>query len=547
MKYDASTTNMARHERDEFSSGDRRKLRERVANRCSNPGCRTLTIGPGAASDAVANIGKAAHIAAAAAGGPRFDASMTSQQRRSLSNGIWLCSNCATDVDADHAAYPATLLHEWKREAERRARAEKGRRLPEPDDARAAVLGALTAMTPKFTWGAIPSTHAAVQQLFREIDPRLSVRTSHVDGVTQYDIHALEQVDFKLQVPPNLAADWRVGLNDLSDHGREVHLPAAGLKITGSPVFDRLFEGGAGDGARIVFGTAGKNAVQKLRLTDPAGQMTEQFDDITGKVFFGRRSITFEGEACAGALAISMKLEMELGQPVKSTFNLSIRFEVWNHVDVRRLPYFEKLCSLIERVRLGWTLNVELEIDGMSVCTGRANMTDAPSVGSIAGMLTYVAMLRVIAQFMNARVDYLCDLPVSRDAFEAAQAVSEMMKGQRVIRSRASKPVITVTAEGDNIRRFLATNWKKRVMVYEGEGAELNVLGRTLKLPRCRIEAGHFRPRLLDHRNPATIQNNEAVRIRLMPITGFRLTQCYLRADEPYRSAANDAQPTKRE
>jgi hypothetical protein len=46
-------------------------------------------------------IGEAAHISAAAPGGPRFDGSMTPEQRRHCDNGIWMCSNHAFLIDED--------------------------------------------------------------------------------------------------------------------------------------------------------------------------------------------------------------------------------------------------------------------------------------------------------------------------------------------------------------------------------------------------------------------------------------------------------------
>ena len=70
--------------RDEFPSGVKSVIAHRAGFRCSKPDCRALTIGPSARhSDAVSNIGVASHITAASKGGPRFDASMSTEARRS--------------------------------------------------------------------------------------------------------------------------------------------------------------------------------------------------------------------------------------------------------------------------------------------------------------------------------------------------------------------------------------------------------------------------------------------------------------------------------
>lgn len=69
------------------------------------------------------NIGVAAHITAAAPGGPRYDASLPNKERKSAENGIWLCQICAKLIDNDPERYPVEVVYEWKRGAEARASA----------------------------------------------------------------------------------------------------------------------------------------------------------------------------------------------------------------------------------------------------------------------------------------------------------------------------------------------------------------------------------------------------------------------------------------
>ncbi len=85
--------------RDDFSQKIKDDLAKRAGFRCSNPNCQKPTIGAQKGDGKSINIGVAAHIAAAAPGGPRYDASMTSQERSSFENSIWLCANCSTLID----------------------------------------------------------------------------------------------------------------------------------------------------------------------------------------------------------------------------------------------------------------------------------------------------------------------------------------------------------------------------------------------------------------------------------------------------------------
>ncbi len=107
--------------RDEFDDKTKEVLARRVGYRCSNPNCRKLTSGPQEDPAKAMNIGVAAHITAASQGGPRYDASLSSEERKSIDNGIWLCQNCAKLVDNDEQRYTADLLLDWKKLSEQAA------------------------------------------------------------------------------------------------------------------------------------------------------------------------------------------------------------------------------------------------------------------------------------------------------------------------------------------------------------------------------------------------------------------------------------------
>lgn len=107
--------------RDDFSANTKEILAKRVGYRCSNPNCRRVTIGPKEGDESAMNLGIAAHITAAASGGPRYDASMTPDERSDVKNGIWLCTHCSTLIDRDVKKYTVDLLNEWKKQAEKEA------------------------------------------------------------------------------------------------------------------------------------------------------------------------------------------------------------------------------------------------------------------------------------------------------------------------------------------------------------------------------------------------------------------------------------------
>nr|VFJ92648.1 MAG: Uncharacterized conserved protein YegL, contains vWA domain of TerY type [Candidatus Kentron sp. H]VFJ95085.1 MAG: Uncharacterized conserved protein YegL, contains vWA domain of TerY type [Candidatus Kentron sp. H]VFK00361.1 MAG: Uncharacterized conserved protein YegL, contains vWA domain of TerY type [Candidatus Kentron sp. H] len=112
--------------RDDFSQSTKRTLAERAGYRCSFPGCLQTTIGPSEESEeSTSSVGMACHIAAAS-GGPgarRHIATMTAEERSSISNGIWMCYTHGKLIDTDETRYTNEMLRCWKQIAERRAQA----------------------------------------------------------------------------------------------------------------------------------------------------------------------------------------------------------------------------------------------------------------------------------------------------------------------------------------------------------------------------------------------------------------------------------------
>ncbi len=114
-------------ERDEFPQRVKAQLAQRAGHRCSNPNCGIMTVGPSPGGEGIINVGIAAHITAAAPGGPRYDPRLTSEQRGSYDNGIWACEICGRAIDQDEGAFSVEVLREWKRQREARALSEVAR------------------------------------------------------------------------------------------------------------------------------------------------------------------------------------------------------------------------------------------------------------------------------------------------------------------------------------------------------------------------------------------------------------------------------------
>ena len=125
---------MVKLARDEFRQPIKGALAQRVSYVCSNPDCRANTTGPSASdTQKVVNVGVAAHITAAAPGGPRYDEQLIPAERESASNGIWLCQTCSALIDRNNGIdYPVTILQKWKADSEAEAERKIGKTATAP-------------------------------------------------------------------------------------------------------------------------------------------------------------------------------------------------------------------------------------------------------------------------------------------------------------------------------------------------------------------------------------------------------------------------------
>lgn len=104
--------------RDDFTERTKLQIAKRAGWLCSYPPCRAPTVG--ATSDGLGeiNIGTAAHICAAAPGGPRYDEKMSPEERSSPNNGIWMCRDHGKAIDSNDPEFTVERLREWKRQAQ---------------------------------------------------------------------------------------------------------------------------------------------------------------------------------------------------------------------------------------------------------------------------------------------------------------------------------------------------------------------------------------------------------------------------------------------
>lgn len=413
--------------RDNFPEKVIRKLRDRVAHRCSNPSCRVPTSAPHD-TDAVTNIGKAAHICAASLGGPRYDPSMTAELRKSFANGIWLCANHADEIDRDVIGHPVELLRQWKIEAEVRAKTELGRPQPKASDAVEMLTQALTGAPKSFLASSIHNAHVASAGVLEKLDPRFKVTSSFdPQNGARFVLSAREHVDVSLRMEPDSLGSIAMLYSRFLDHGIGFEVDAKKIKLEGSPLLSSISEMASGDEGKLQIGTKPTEAVTKVALLDPVSGRHESLDDVQGDLVVGLKSYTFSGTSMGGLQSLTFTMPID-SESVVSAINLKFNFEKWRGLSITKLPWFSKVVRVIRAIEDGWELDITLEISGERLLGAAVRLNQAEAANIVA-LLKYTKLARELSDFLCVEVPFDDGVAISGEQVQILTKAVETARG----------------------------------------------------------------------------------------------------------------------
>lgn len=467
--------------RDNFTKAVTDKLKSRVAHRCSNPLCRVPTSAP-SRSGGVNNIGIAAHICAASAGGPRYDSSMSTTERKSIDNAIWLCSNCSIDIDRDQTRYPVDLLKNWKEKAECKARSELGKKLPSDDETVNTVTASLTGLGIKFVPTAISNVHTATRNVLESLDERFNVDSSFDGDRTTFRILAKEDVPLSFTISGEAAKDYEKQYIDLVEHGKDVDIDASSLNFHGSRLFEEVFNR---PGWILNISQSELEGTQKLWLVDENTSLVETFDDIHGDLKFGSKSFTFTGNACGNRFNTSLSRQItEDKSPRKSELNFGVSYASWERVNIQQIPYFEKLFTLFKKMALGWSIFTTLEVDGTQILTSQAmHANESEFVKDTNSFLHYIHRCRVIADALKTEINFTCEVSYSSEEHKRLAEVANIIEGKKEDISEPPVTNIIVSSNKENIKQILAIEDPISMRLVQNESEKVKLFGEEITLP----------------------------------------------------------------
>ncbi|MSM38685.1 MAG: hypothetical protein GJT30_03555 [Geobacter sp.] len=504
--------------RDDFTQDTIARLRLRVAGRCSNPACRVPTTGPTSDPQKVNNIGVAAHICAAAPGGPRYNTSMTSEQRKDIENGIWLCSSCSTDIDRDPVLYKEDVLHQWKAETERLAREEMGKKLPDKNDAINTVAAALTGLPTSFIPNAIENVCVASSRALENLDPRFQVKASYEKGHTAFSIYAKENVKGNLVINSEFGQEFTDKYKDLIAHGKTLEIDSRAIKITGSKLLEEIFTE-AKKGVFQIIPSLRKPASQKLWLVSNDKSDIFILDDLVGEITLGEDSFSFKGYAFNRLLEFSFThLHSDINLK-DLNFSIIVDFNCWNGQQVSSMQYFDKIYKFFELLIVQeWQLLTKFEIEGREIFTGKSpNFGDG--LRNLYVTFRYIYLAKEVLKYMGIELQFNSNFEYSEEVHDLLWEIYKVATGQNVYSvddiNDNPRCVLIADEQLTNISYLSNVTEAVPIKIEQHITREIDIFGQKIAMPPLIHTFTKVKPRLIG--DISSIMPNQEVPIEWVP------------------------------
>ncbi|EOQ61108.1 hypothetical protein F935_03454 [Acinetobacter calcoaceticus ANC 3811] len=418
---------MATTNRDNFTQATINLLKRRVSGICSNPDCYVQTSEPQLTDTSKVNeTGIAAHICAAAIGGPRYNSTMTQEERKHINNGIWLCSTCATKIDREPDLYPTPLLHRWKNLAEQRIKQNLNQKLYTQSEAEYQVnhslLQASGISVPRRIQSSLSEIAKAINQHINHLDPRLDVHYSFINGHDYFNINIKENTEEAITVKftPVSPKEYTQKFQDLLDHGHRFSCDISKI-MTNSSGLNVLLPTDSEDATLTIEPNNKRKAV--VEIENEEGNSLVTFEDV---LILGRTTFSFFSQKFEGLLTFNINQIPYKGGSIKDAMNLNLNVHLWDNKLLSQLNYFEQIFKLYKTLSNLNKFSIKIYIEGLLVFSTTSNIPQTTFYG-LNSLLSYTYYSSLLCNILKIEIPFQSEITFTaeehQDIFETVEAL----------------------------------------------------------------------------------------------------------------------------
>ncbi len=439
------------------------------------------------------------------------------EERRAITNGIWLCSSCADLIDNAEATYTVALLHEWKKKAEDQAKRELGKKLPGEHDAENRLSAALTGQSGVFLPGLMSNASKASSNYLESLDPRFIVETSFHKGITHHSIHPKEPVDFKLLVDSHYKKQFLKKIKRSIEYGDDIVIENSAVKFEGLPILQEIQKDKSGF---FQLEKLPRKAITiRIKVVSPDLKMEAFFYDFDGYSVIGTKSITLRATGLDGLIALKVKIftDAELLPKDNATFTFTTNFNLWDRSELNALHYFDKIYDFCHKMNNGWELDIAVETKGCHLFSARCNVRGI--FWSYFIHLNFIRMVRDISKRIGTLLYYDSAFEFTDELYSKVEEVYEVvtkgsysapLKGNIQMKCRVNNFLVDVLTRCEDGEESLA------IRNDQIEPEQIILFHQEVTLPKLSYTVTIVEPEIVnkDYKN---INVGELVEIELVP------------------------------
>ena len=425
-------------------------------------------------------------------------------------------------LDNDHFPLNPQVLNS----EEDTAKAELAKNLPSNNETVDTLVSAFTGLTKSFIPTAIPNVHQAIEKSLEILDPRFQVKSSYCDGNTSIAFYAKENVQGSMKISGEDVKQYLEKFQQFFEHGKDLEIQSDSVEIEGSELLKEVFETPK---STLSIVSRKLEATQKLWLVQKDSDLMESFDDINGVISFGTKTFTFEGFACQKLFKFSYQQSFDENDD-KANITMSLCLEQWEGINIKFLPFFDKLQSLYEKMSKGWLLFLSLEVNGAKLVSFNGIcVNEWEFVLDTARFLHYLACSKTVVQYLNRDVLFTSKIVCTSEEYRKVIEVAYVFEGKQFYYkdSILSNPttVLVVDKNCANVAAIKRIDEPITIRIAEADGEEIMILDKQVTIPpRVTIFDGVL-PEI--HNELGPIKEGDVVSIEWIPQDNFKCTIGY--------------------
>jgi hypothetical protein len=171
-----------------------------------------------------------------------------------------------------------------------------------------------------------------------------------------------------------------------------------------------------------------KSAILKIKFIDKDMNGFFSLDDVHGQVKAGEKAATFTGHAFNQCLHVSIVVELDSQY---LTFEITVDWEKWEGIDIRQLPYFNKINDLFASFDNDNILELLIEMEGNAIFhESQTISTELIENTTITKrFLNYLDSARVIASTVEKNILFFADkVSCSKKEYDAVLSEASIIR-----------------------------------------------------------------------------------------------------------------------